>query len=54
MAADYRLLEAFQGLFEGRRYLHRRSNLGDLVAMEFYEDLFALGRSRRLGLCGRF
>jgi len=48
MAANYRLLEAFEGLFKGHRYLHRRSNLGDLVAMELYEDLFTLGRSKRL------
>lgn len=45
---NYRLLDTFRGLFEGHPYLHRRSNLGDMVARDFYEDLFALGRSRRL------
>lgn len=41
----YNLLDAFRGVFEGQAYLHRRSNLGDWVAMHFYED--ALGRSKR-------
>lgn len=43
----YRLLEAFKGLFQGQAYLHRRSNLGDSVAIHFYEDLYDLGRSAR-------
>lgn len=42
---DYRLLDAFRATFEGTRYLHRRSTLGDFVAMHLYEDLYALGRS---------
>ena len=41
----YRLLEAFASLFQGKRYLHRKSNLGDFVAVHLYEDLFALNRS---------
>lgn len=41
----YQLLESFERLFQGSTYLHRQSNLGDLVAMRFYEDLYALGRS---------
>jgi hypothetical protein len=45
---DYQLLDAFRGLFDGHAYLHRRSNLGDHVAMHIYEDLHALGRSPRL------
>ena len=45
---DFRLLETFRELFDGKRYLHRRSNLGDSVAREFYEDLYALGRSPKL------
>lgn len=45
---SYHLLDAFRGLFDGQRYLHRRSNLGDMVAMQFYEDLHAIDRSRRL------
>lgn len=43
----YFLLHAFRGLFEGHEYRHRRSNLGDWVAMHFYEDLHALGRSKK-------
>jgi len=41
----YRPLETFRQLFDGRQYLHRRSTLGDKVAQELYEDLYALGRS---------
>lgn len=44
----YQLLDAFKGLFSGQAYLHRKSNLGDLVAMHLYEDLHALGRSQKL------
>jgi hypothetical protein len=43
-----RLLDTFRGLFEGTQYLHRKSNLGDLVAVEFYEDLVAVGKSTKL------
>ncbi|MBI3058072.1 MAG: hypothetical protein HYY81_01995 [Deltaproteobacteria bacterium] len=43
-----RLLETFRHLFNGNKYLHRKSNLGDLVAVEFYEDLVTLGKSTRL------
>ena len=43
----YRLLDTFRGLFEGRDYHHRKSNLGDFVAMHLYEDVYALGRSER-------
>jgi len=45
---DYRLLGAFRGLFDGQKYEHRRSNLGDYVASFLYEDLLALGRSPKL------
>ncbi len=44
----YVLFDAFQGIFEGQAYLHRDSTLGDFVAMHLYEDLHALGRSRKL------
>ena len=44
---NYRLIDAFRGLFDGRAYLHRRSNLGDHVAMHLYEDLYALERSKK-------
>lgn len=43
-----RLLDTFESLFRGTRYLHRRSNLGDLVAIEFYEDLCQFGKSTKL------
>jgi hypothetical protein len=43
-----RLLETFRRLFDGTKYLHRKSNLGDLVAVEFYEDLVVLGKSEKL------
>ena len=42
---SYKLLEQFQKLFEGVKYRHRKSNLGDQVASFLYEDLFNLGRS---------
>ena len=44
-----RLLETFRELFEPHQILlHRKSNLGGLVAVEFYEDLVALGKSAKL------
>ena len=43
----YQLFDAFQSLFVGEAYLHRKSNLGDQVAMRLYEDLHALGRSKK-------
>ena len=44
----YALLWTFRSLFEGKPYLHRKSNLGDLVASRFYEDLVAIGKSTKL------
>jgi hypothetical protein len=44
----YRLLDAFEGLFKGKRYKHRDSTQGDWVAVHLYEDLLALGRSAKL------
>lgn len=44
---EYRLLDAFRSLFDGRRYNHRRSTLGDYVASHFFGDILALDRSRR-------
>lgn len=43
-----RLLDTFRSLFEGKRYLHRKSNLGDFVALSFYEDIVGLGKSQKL------
>ncbi len=44
----YSLLKTFRSLFEGKPYLHRKSNLGDLVASQLYEDLIALKKSAKL------
>jgi hypothetical protein len=44
---DHRLLNEFRKLFEGHKYEHRRSNLGDFVAMRLYEDLMAIKKSER-------
>ena len=51
----YRLLTEFRKLFAGKQYIHRASNLGDFVAMHFYEDLAALKRSPKytLGVTAR-
>lgn len=43
----YKLLTAFAGLFSGKIFLHRNSTQGDRVALEFYEDLYAIGRSQK-------
>ncbi len=43
----FALLSTFRGLFEGKKYEHRNSTLGDLVANQLYEDLAALGRSTK-------
>jgi hypothetical protein len=42
------LLDAFQSLFAGQLYKHRDSSQGDKVAAFLYDDLLALGRSRKL------
>ena len=44
----YKLLDEFQGLFDGQTYRHRSSQQGDRVAYELYEDLLALARSPKL------
>ena len=43
----YRLLSRFRSLFEGKRYLHRDSSLGDSVAWCLPEDLYDLDRSAK-------
>lgn len=45
---NYRLLDEFERLFSGKRYLHRASGQGDFVAMHLYEDLVTLDRSAKL------
>lgn len=44
---NHRLLDEFRKLFDGHKYEHRRSNLGDFVAMHLYEDLMAIKKSER-------
>jgi len=44
----YRLLERFQNVFEGTRYKHRDSSIGDSIAIKFYEDLHSLHKSSKL------
>ena len=41
----YRLLDAFESLFNGKKYNHRDSSLGDGVAKQLIEDLFDLDKS---------
>ncbi len=45
---EFRLLEEFRKLFDGRVYMHRASTQGDFVAMHLYGDLFLIGRSPKL------
>jgi hypothetical protein len=45
---DYRLLSEFRRVFEGKKYRHRSSTQGDLVALHLFEDLYSLGRSKKL------
>ncbi len=44
---SHRLLATFEGLFRGVVYKHRDSRLGNLVAVELYEDLYALDTSSK-------
>jgi hypothetical protein len=44
----YALLHTFRSLFEGQKYSHRISSLGDKVASCVYEDLLRLGKSEKL------
>jgi len=46
--AQYALLRTFRDLFDGKKYQHRNSTLGDVVASQLYEDLVTLGRSPKL------
>jgi hypothetical protein len=45
---EFALLDTFRALFEGTKYKHRDSSLGDLVASQLYEDLVSLGKSEKL------
>lgn len=44
----YQLLDRFRSLFDGVRYIHRNSSLGDSVAWRLPEDLYALHKSAKL------
>lgn len=44
----FRVLQEFEQLYKGKRYLHRKSNLGDFVAMHLYEDLYEINKSPKL------
>ena len=44
----YRVLDEFRGLFDGTKYKHRDSSLGDWVARHLFEDLHKLGKSGAL------
>lgn len=41
------LLRAFAEVFRGQKYNHRISNTGDMIASYLYEDLLALGDSKK-------
>ena len=41
----YQLLDRFRQTFEDGPYRHRKSTLGDAIALRLYEDLLDLGRS---------
>jgi hypothetical protein len=45
---EFVVLRTFRSLFEGTRYKHRNSSLGDFVASQFYEDLVTLNKSASL------
>jgi hypothetical protein len=45
---EYRLLEAFNSAFRGKRYIHRDQTIGNIIASHLYEDLLDLGRSAKL------
>ena len=45
---SFSLLKTFRATFEGRKYEHRNSVLGDIIASQLYEDLFTLGKSSNL------
>ena len=42
---SFALLDTFRLTFDGRKYEHRNSVLGDIIASQLYEDLLMLGRS---------
>jgi hypothetical protein len=45
---SFQFLAQFQSLFEGQRYLHRKSTHGDYISQFVYEDLYTLAHSPKL------
>ena len=43
----YKLLAQFQRIFDGKKYKHRSSGQGDVVASYLFEDLYDLARSKK-------
>lgn len=43
----YKLLEEFRKLFQGKKYKHRISTQGDVIAGYLFEDLYDLGKSAK-------
>lgn len=48
VSSSYKLLQAFSETFRGKVYQHRDSTIGNKIAVYLYEDLYDLGRSRKL------
>lgn len=48
VTTPFRLLSTFQDLFDGKPYLHRKSNQNDLICVQIFEDLFTLNKSPKL------
>ncbi|MEO7367107.1 MAG: hypothetical protein ABIZ36_04070 [Gemmatimonadaceae bacterium] len=46
--SEFALLRTFGEVFQGKKYSHRNSTLGDFVASHLYEDLVTLNRSHSL------
>lgn len=41
------LLDRFREVFDGKKYRHRRSTIGDKVAQFLYEDLYVIDQSKK-------
>lgn len=46
--SSFALLNSFRATFDGQKYRHRNSVLGDIIASHLYEDLVTLGKSTLL------
>lgn len=44
---SYELLDRFRAVFDGVVYIHRKSTIGDHVAVELFEDLYNIKRSAK-------